>query len=61
MAMLEQVEDQVKRLSAAGQAALRDWLDHRLEDRLELKDACKTEIQAGMASIANGHYRIHRP
>jgi uncharacterized protein YdcH (DUF465 family) len=59
--MLEQVEDQVKRLSAADQEALRDWLDHLLEDRLELKDEFKSEIEAGMKNLAEGQYRIHRP
>ncbi len=61
MSMLEQVEDQVKRLSAADQEALRDWLDHLLEDRLELKDEFKSEIEAGMKNLAEGQYRIHRP
>jgi len=61
MSMLEQVEDQVKRLSAAEQEALRDWLDNLLEDRMELKDEFKAEIEAGMKSIAEGRYRIHRP
>lgn len=53
MSMLEQVEDQVKRLSVARQEALRDWL--------ELKGEFKAEIEAGMKSIAEGRYRIHRP
>ena len=38
MSLLEQVEDQVKRLSVGEQEALRDWLDNLLEDRLELKE-----------------------
>jgi len=58
---LEKVEDQVKRLSAAEQVALRDWLDNLLEDRLELKDEFKAEIEAGQKDIAEGRYRIHRP
>ena len=61
MSMLEQVEDQVKRLSAAEQEALRDWLDHLLEDRLELRDDFKAEIEAGMKDVAKGRYRVHRP
>lgn len=59
--MLEQVEEQVKRLSAAEQEALRDWLENLLEDRLELKDEFKAEIEAGKKDIAEGRYRIHRP
>ena len=53
MSKLEQVEDQVKRLSAAEQEALRDWLDNLLEDRLELKDEFKAEIEAGMSKEAS--------
>jgi mRNA-degrading endonuclease RelE of RelBE toxin-antitoxin system len=59
--MLEQVEEQVKRLSATEQEALRDWLDHLLEDRLELKDDFKSEIEAGIKDVAEGRYRVHRP
>ena len=61
MSMLEQVEEQVKQLSTAEQEALREWLDHLLEDRLELRDAFKAEIEAGTKDIAEGRYRIHRP
>lgn len=61
MSKLEQVEDQVRRLSAAEQEALRDWLENLLEDRLELKDEFKAEIEAGAKEIAEGRYRIHRP
>jgi predicted transcriptional regulator len=59
--MLEKVEEQVKKMSAAEQEALRDWLEHLLEDRLELKDDFKAEIEAGMKDIAEGRYRVHRP
>jgi len=61
MSKLEQVEDQVKRLSVAEQEALRDWLENLLEDRLELKDEFKAEIEAGKKDIAEGRYRIHKP
>jgi len=61
MSMLEQVEEHVKRLSAAEQEALRDWLENLLEDRLELKDEFKAEIEAGKKDIAEGRYRIHKP
>jgi len=61
MSMLEKVEEQVKRLSTAEQEALREWLDHLLEGRLELRDDFKAEIEAGMKDIVEGRYRIHRP
>lgn len=61
MSKLEQVEEQVRRLSVAEQEALRDWLGNLLEDRLELKDEFRTEIEAGKKDIEAGRYRIHRP
>ena len=61
MQTLERIEAEVKQLSAAEQEALRDWLDHLLEDRLELQDAFKAEIEAGVKDIAANRYRIHRP
>jgi hypothetical protein len=61
MSELEKVEAEVRRLSVAEQEALRDWLDNILEDRLELKDDFKAEIEAGMNDLAVGNYRIHRP
>ena len=61
MSKLEQVEDQVKRLSAAEQEALRDWLENLLEDRLELKEEFKAEIEAGIKDVAEGRYRVRQP
>ena len=61
MSQLEQVEEQVKRLSLVDQEALRDWLENLLEDRLELKDEFKAEIEAGKKDIADGRYRTRRP
>jgi len=59
MQTLEKIEAAVKQLSAAEQEALRDWLDQLLEDRLELNDSFKTEIEAGVKDIAEGRYCIH--
>jgi predicted transcriptional regulator len=56
---LEEIEAAVKQLSAADQEALRDWMDDQLEDRLELRDAFKAEIEAGAKDIAEGRYHIH--
>jgi hypothetical protein len=61
MLTLEKIEAEVKQLSSAEQEALRDWLDQLLEDRLELKDEFKAEIEAGIKDIAAGRSRIHRP
>ena len=61
MSKLEQVEEQVRRLSVSEQQALRDWLENLLEDRLELKDEFKAEIEDGIKDVAEGRYRVHRP
>ncbi|MEO7298678.1 MAG: hypothetical protein ABI042_08900 [Verrucomicrobiota bacterium] len=61
MKTLEQVEADVRLLPPNKQVELRDWLENLLEDRLELKDEFKTEIEAGMKDIAEGRYRIHKP
>jgi mRNA-degrading endonuclease RelE of RelBE toxin-antitoxin system len=61
MKTLEQVEAEVRKLSPREQEQLRDWLENLLEDRLELKDEFKAEIEAGMKDIAEGRYRIRKP
>jgi len=61
MSMLEQVEEQVKRLSAAEQEALRDWLDNMLEDELEFTDEFKAKIERAKRDIAEGRGRVVKP
>ena len=58
---LEQVEADVRKLSPAEQQQLRDWLENLLEDRLELKEEFKAEIEAGKKDIAEGRVRIRKP
>ena len=58
---LEQIESDVRKLSPQEQEQLRDWLENLLEDRMELKDEFKAEIEAGKKDIAEGRYRIHKP
>jgi mRNA-degrading endonuclease RelE of RelBE toxin-antitoxin system len=61
MKTLEQIEAEVQKLSPQEQEQLRDWLENLLEDRLELKDEFKAEIEAGKKDIAEGRYRIRKP
>jgi mRNA-degrading endonuclease RelE of RelBE toxin-antitoxin system len=61
MKTLQQVEDDVRKLSPAEQEQLRDWLENLLEDRLELKEEFKEDIAAGKKDIAEGRVRIRRP
>ena len=58
---LEQLEADVRKLSPAEQQRLRDWLENLLEDRLELKEEFKAEIEAGKKDIAEGRVRIRKP
>jgi hypothetical protein len=44
---LAQLEAEVRQLSVEEQEQLRDWLDNLLEDRLELIDEFKADIEAG--------------
>ena len=59
--MLEQVEEQVKRLSPAEQESLRDWLDNMLEDDLEFTDEFKEKIERAKRDIAEGRGRVVKP
>jgi len=61
MKTLEQVEADVRQLSPQQQEELRAWLENLLEDRLELTDAFKAEIEAGKKDIVEGRVRIRRP
>lgn len=58
---LEQVEASVRNLSAPEQERLREWLEDLLEDRLELTDSFRAEIEAGKKDIAEGRVRVRRP
>ena len=61
MGTLEGIENQVKKLTPAQQEILSDWLENLLEDRLELKEEFKAEIEAGKKDIAEGRVRIRKP
>lgn len=61
MKTLEQIEAEVQKLSPQEQEQLRDWLDNLLEDRLELKEEFRAEIEAGKKDIAEGRYRVRKP
>jgi len=61
MSVLEQIEEQVKRLSKTEQEALRDWLENMLEDELELTDDFKAKIEQGERDIREGRVRVRKP
>ena len=58
---LEQVEAAVRKLSPQEQERLYQWLEDLLEDRLELTDTFKADIEAGKKDIAEGRVRIRKP
>jgi hypothetical protein len=61
MSMLEQIEEQVRRLPVAEQQALRDWLDDILEDELEFTDDFKAKIERAKRDVAEGRGRVVKP
>jgi hypothetical protein len=61
MSMLEQIEEQVKRLSVSEQQSLRDWLDEILEDELEFTDDFKEKIERAKRDIEEGRGRVVKP
>lgn len=61
MKSLEEVEADIQALPPHKQEELRDWLENFLEDKLVLKEDFKAEIQAGIADVAKGHYRVRKP
>jgi len=59
--LLEQIENEVKKLTKAQQEALRDWLENLLEDQLELTDDFKAKIERGEQDLSEGRVRIRKP
>jgi len=59
MSTLAEVESAVLKFTPEEQ--LRDWLENLIEDRLEMTDEFKAEIEAGKADIAAGRVRVRRP
>ena len=61
MSTLAEVESAVLKFTPEQQEQLRDWLENLIEDRLEMTDEFKAEIEAGKADIAAGRVRVRRP
>jgi predicted transcriptional regulator len=60
MKTLEQLEAEVRKLPPQAQERLWEWLEKLIEDRLELKDDFKAEIEVGKKDIAEGNYRVRK-
>jgi mRNA-degrading endonuclease RelE of RelBE toxin-antitoxin system len=61
MSALEQIEEQVKRLSKSEQEALREWLENVLEDELGMTDEFRAKIERGEEDIQEGRVRVRKP
>ena len=61
MSTLAEVESAVLKFTPEEQEQLRDWLENLIEDRLEMTDEFKAEIEGGKADIAAGRVRVRRP
>jgi formate dehydrogenase maturation protein FdhE len=60
MPTLEKIENEVRQLSKADQAALRDWLENMLEDELEFTDDFKAKINRAEQDIQAGRVRVRK-
>jgi len=58
---LEQIKDEVKRLSQADQDALLDWLTNVLEDELELTEISKRRLSAARQTLPRGVFEFGNP
>ena len=56
-----EVEQAVLKMSLQEQEELRDWLENVLEDRLEITEEFKADIETGKADIAAGRVRVRKP
>lgn len=61
MSTVAEVEQAILRFSPEEQEQLREWLENLLEDRLEMTEEFRAEIEAGKADIAAGRVRIRKP
>ena len=52
---------ELPKLTRTEQEQLRDFLDHILEDELELTDEFKAKIERGEQDIREGRVRVRKP
>jgi predicted transcriptional regulator len=58
---VEQIKKAVLKMTPSEQRRLLGFVENLLEDRLEMTDKFKSEIDAGKADIAEGRVRVRRP
>ncbi len=61
MSTLKEIEAAVPKLTLEELVELREWLDEQMEERLELTDKVKSELDEARRDIAEGRVRIRKP
>jgi hypothetical protein len=61
MSTLAEVESAVLNFTPEEQEQLREWLENLIEDRLEMTEEFKAEIEDGKTDIAAGRVRVQHP
>jgi hypothetical protein len=60
MSLVEELETKVPKLNSQELARFRDWFDRYVEDRLELRDEVKAELDQAWKDIESGNYRTRQ-
>ena len=60
MSLVEELENKVPKLSREELEHFRDWLERYVEDRLELRDEIKAELDQAWQEIGSGNYRVRQ-
>jgi len=62
MSKVEQIQEQIQKLSPEEMEQVREWLDDFIEDQLEFTEDFKAKIEQSERERAAGQYsRIRRP
>ena len=58
MTIVEELTRKVPQMTVHELTEFRDWLERYVEDRMELRDEVKSELDEAWAEIEKGNYRI---
>ena len=61
MSTVQEIEAAIPRLTRAEVEQLREWIEHYLEDQLELIDHVKAKLEQSRREIAAGQFTTRRP
>ena len=60
MNLVEELENRVPKLNREELAHFRDWFERYVEDRLELRDEVKAELDRAWKEIDDGNFRTRQ-